>query len=103
MKHIKTFEQHDSSIEEGLFWDSAKEKFEKAYNTFVSVWTKKGASITTEEKAEIFKQAAADKYEGRMGLTKGNKGFYYRDSKGVVWGSEFAGGGTGGHGTGVSK
>jgi hypothetical protein len=98
MKHLKTFEQH--STNEGILWDSPAEKFQKAYDTFVSTYIKKGVEKPTdEEKAEIFDAAKKDKYEGKMGLSKDGKKFIYRDSKGIVWGSEFKSGGSGGSGT----
>ena len=105
MKHLKTFENFNTDIKnEGILWDSPKEKFEKEYNKFVDVWTHKGVETPDEAtKKTIFDSAAKDKYEGKMGLSKDGKKFIYRDSKGIVWGSEFAGGGTGGSGTGVSK
>lgn len=106
MKHLKTFEQHNSSEINEIFGWSEKEKLEKftqEYNKFVGVWSRKGYEAPSEEeKASIFDQAKADKYEGKMGLSKDGK-IVYRAESSITWGSEFAGGGTGGMGTGSSK
>lgn len=88
MKHLRTFEQQSSEkVNEILGW-SKKEKLEaftKDYNTKTSAWGRQGYEIPDEAgKAEIFKQAEADGYEGVVGATKDKK-IIYKASKDVKW------------------
>lgn len=91
------------SIKKAVVGDPEAE-FKKKLDQYIASWTKKGVIVkpTEQEITNIVNAAKKDKFEGVLSYTKDKK-LAYKPASEVKWGSQFAGGGTGQMGTGVSK
>jgi hypothetical protein len=87
-------------VQEGWFWDSPEEKFKKYFEQTAKAWMAKGYKLANTD--SILKAAKADNFAGKLGVDA-EKNIIYRPASQIKWSNEFAGGGTGSMGTGVSK
>jgi len=98
MKHLKTFEQYDSSTlpnvsNEAFLGIKSKQEREQAkeqelrneYNRLFNSWKSKGyKGLTSSEMDAEIAKAKADNFEGKWGVNKDKK-MHYRLEKDVKW------------------
>jgi len=91
MKHLNTFEgfgQHE--VKNEVFGWSKKEKeekFRKELDNFITAYSKRMDTPTSEEVEEVVAAAKEDKFQGKPGVKKvdGEMKIDYRPSKDIKW------------------
>lgn len=89
MKHIKTFENFNTPVNEEL-WGLGKRKerkFREALDKFINAYSQRMETPTEQDIDEVMELAKKDDYEGKPGLKEvdGKMKLSYRNSKDIKW------------------
>ena len=89
MKHIKTFENFNTPVNEELFGlgKGKEQKFKEELDKFIIAYSRRMEKPTEQEIDEVMELAKKDSYEGKPGLKKvdGKMKLSYRNSKDIKW------------------